>query len=167
MMECACSVTSVMSDSATKWTIACQAPFPWGFSRQEYQNGLPCTPPGDLLDLGMEPASLMSPALAGRFFTTSTIWEATDDKWLRKSSRYSLPTDIYQPLASEFHSPAPLSDTRTIGRYNGLIPGLERSPGGGHGNPIQNSCLDNSGDREVWWANSPWGGKESDTTEET
>ena len=117
MMECACSVTSVMSDSATKWTIACQAPFPWGFSRQEYQNGLPCTPPGDLLDLGMEPASLMSPALAGRFFTTSTIWEATDDKWLRKSSRYSLPTDIYQPLASEFHSPAPLSDTRTIGRH--------------------------------------------------
>ena len=33
-------------------------------------------PPGDLLDLGIEPASLMSSALAGGFFTTSTSWEA-------------------------------------------------------------------------------------------
>ena len=34
----------------------------------------------------------------------------------------------------------------------GLIPGLERSPGGGHGNPLQYSCLKNSMDRGVWWA---------------
>ena len=38
-----------------------------GFSRQEYWSGLPCSPPEDLPDPGMEPAS---PALAGRFFTT-------------------------------------------------------------------------------------------------
>ena len=37
--------------------------------------GLPFPPPGDLPDSGIEPASLMSPALAGRFFTTSTTWE--------------------------------------------------------------------------------------------
>ena len=43
----------------------------WGFSRQEYWSGLPCPPPGDLSDSGMEPASLMSPALAGGFITTS------------------------------------------------------------------------------------------------
>ena len=34
----------------------------------------------------------------------------------------------------------------------GLIPGLGRSPGGRHGNPLQYSCLDNSMDREAWWA---------------
>ena len=47
-----------------------------GFSRQEYWNGLPFPPPGDLPDPGTEPTSLMSPALAGRFSTTSTTWEA-------------------------------------------------------------------------------------------
>ena len=48
------------------------------FSRQEYWSGLPGPPPGDLPDPGIEPASLMSPALAGRFFNTGTIWEALD-----------------------------------------------------------------------------------------
>jgi len=47
-----------------------------GFLRQGYWSGLPCPPPGGLLDPGIEPASLMSPALAGRFFTTSATWEA-------------------------------------------------------------------------------------------
>ena len=43
-----------------------------GFSRQEYWSGLPFPTPGDLLDLGIEPTSLSSSELAGRFFTTST-----------------------------------------------------------------------------------------------
>ena len=34
----------------------------------------------------------------------------------------------------------------------GLIPGLGRSPGGGHGNPLQYSCLENPMDRGAWWA---------------
>ena len=34
----------------------------------------------------------------------------------------------------------------------GLIPGLGRSPGGGHGNPLQYSCLENSMDRGAWQA---------------
>ena len=57
-------------------TAACQAPLSMGFSRREYYSGLPCPPPGDLPEPGMEPESLMSPALAGRFFTASTTWEA-------------------------------------------------------------------------------------------
>ena len=57
---------------ATLWTVAHQAPLSMGFSRQEYWSGLPCPPPGDLPDPGIEPMSLTSPALAGRFFTTST-----------------------------------------------------------------------------------------------
>ena len=53
-----------------------QATLSMGFSTQEYWNGLPCPPPGDFPDLGIEPTSLMSPALAGMFFTTSATWEA-------------------------------------------------------------------------------------------
>ena len=37
-------------------------------------------------------------------------------------------------------------------RDGGLIPGLGRSPGGGHGNPLQHSCLQNPMDRGAWWA---------------
>jgi len=37
-------------------------------------------------------------------------------------------------------------------RYMGLFPGSGRSLGGGNGNPLQCSCLENSMDREVWWA---------------
>ena len=57
--------------SLQSWTIACQAPLSMGFSRQEHWSGLPCPSPGDLLDPGIKPMSLTSPALAGRFFTTS------------------------------------------------------------------------------------------------
>ena len=61
---------------ATPWAVTHQAPLSMGFSRQEYWSGLPCPPPGGLPDRGMETASLMSPALAGGFSTTSTTWEA-------------------------------------------------------------------------------------------
>ena len=47
-----------------------------GILQQEYWSELSSPPPGDLPDPGIEPTSLMSPALAGRFFTTSVIWEA-------------------------------------------------------------------------------------------
>ena len=60
----------------TLWIVALQAPLSIGFSRQEYWNGLSFPPPGDLTDPGIKPTSLMSPALAGGFFTTSTTWEA-------------------------------------------------------------------------------------------
>ena len=48
---------SVMSDFATPWTIAYQAPPPMGFSRQEYWSGLPFPSPGDLPNPGIEPTS--------------------------------------------------------------------------------------------------------------
>ena len=43
---------------------------PSGSSRQEHWSGLPCSPAGDLPDPGIEPVSLVSPALAGGLFTT-------------------------------------------------------------------------------------------------
>ena len=60
---------------ATPWIVTYQAPLSLGFSRQECWSGLPCPPPGDLPNAGTELVSLMSPALAGRFFATSATWE--------------------------------------------------------------------------------------------
>ena len=60
----------------TPWIVAHQAPLSMGFSRQECWSRLPCPPPGDLPEPGIEPASLKSPALADRFFTSSATWEA-------------------------------------------------------------------------------------------
>ena len=60
----------------TWWTVARQVPLSMRFSRQEYCSVLPFPPPGDLSHLEIEPVSLMSPALAGRFFTSNATWEA-------------------------------------------------------------------------------------------
>ena len=49
----------------------------------------------------------------------------------------------------------------------GSVPGLGRFAGGGHGNPLQYSCLENPVDRGAWWAYSPKSRKESDTTKAT
>ena len=54
---------SVVSDSATLWTMALQAPLSTEFSRQEYKNGLPFTSLGDLPDPGIKPTSPEFPAL--------------------------------------------------------------------------------------------------------
>ena len=85
-----------------------------GFSRQEYWSGLPCPPPGDLPDLGIETVSPVAPALAG----------------------------VVKNL------PANTGDIRDAGS----IPRSGRSPGGGHGNPLQYSCLENHIDRGAWQA---------------
>ena len=58
---------------ATPQTLACQAPLSMGFRRQEYWSGMPFPPPGDLLDPGIEPASPVSPALAGGFSTSVSL----------------------------------------------------------------------------------------------
>ena len=50
-----------------------------GFPRQEYWSGLPFPPPGDLPNLGIKPTSFVSPALAGRFFTTTPPTQFTAD----------------------------------------------------------------------------------------
>ena len=79
---CVLSLFSHVWLFATPCTIVCQALLSMEFSGQEYWSGLPCPPLGDLPDPGIEPTSFMSPALAGRFFTTSTtcptfrIWKS-------------------------------------------------------------------------------------------
>ena len=56
--------------------------------------------------------------------------------------------------------PANTGDIRDVGS----IPGVGRSPGGGYGNPLQHSCLENPTDRGAWWDH---GVAESDMTEAT
>ena len=61
---------------ATPWSLACQAPLCMRLSRQEYWSGLPFPLPGSLPDPGIKPASPVSPALAGGFFTCWAIRES-------------------------------------------------------------------------------------------
>ena len=60
----------------TPWTVAHQSPLIMEFSRQKYWSGLPFPTAGDLPNSGIEPVSLASPVLAGRFFTSCATWEA-------------------------------------------------------------------------------------------
>ena len=77
LFKCAC----MLSHFSCVWlfanldTVSHQAPLSMGFSRQKYRGGLPCPPPGNLPNPGIEPMSLRSPAIAGRFFATNVTWE--------------------------------------------------------------------------------------------
>ena len=72
-----------MSDSLRPYGpyIACEDPLSLRFPREEYWSELPCSPPGDLPNPGIEPMSLLSPVLAGGFFTTGAKWEAVLYGW--------------------------------------------------------------------------------------
>ena len=71
-----------------------------GFSRQQYWNGLLCSQLGTLPDPGMELKSLLSPALAGGFFTSSATWEA------RFSSRHFIKSPVWEEMLAG-HKPFP------------------------------------------------------------
>ena len=58
----------------TLWTVDDQACLFVSFSRQEYWSGLPCPPPGDLPEPGIESMILMFPTLQAAFFTSSDTW---------------------------------------------------------------------------------------------
>jgi len=64
----------------TPWTVAHQAVLSMKISRQEYWSGLPVSTPGELPDSGIDPTSLVSPALADRFFTTSATWREINNR---------------------------------------------------------------------------------------
>ena len=91
----------------TPWTVAHQTPLFIGLPWQEYWSGLPCPPPGDLPDPGIEFASLISPALAGGFFTTSATWEAHQSHYAELKRQdteeyiYTVLFHLYQCLENE------------------------------------------------------------------
>ena len=77
MCVCACVLSPFRHVRlfATLWTITHHAPLSIGFSRQEHWRGLPWPPPGNP-NPEIKSVSLTSPAVAGKFFTTSATWEA-------------------------------------------------------------------------------------------
>ena len=74
---CPCVLNrSAMSDSATKWTMAHQAPLSMEFPRQEYCSGLPFPPPGIFPTQGSNPCSFCLLHWQAGLFTTSATWKA-------------------------------------------------------------------------------------------
>ena len=65
-------LANIKSAYSTSPYLSCGNYHKGSWPRQEYWNGFPCPPPGDLPNPGIEPMSLMSPALADMSFTTST-----------------------------------------------------------------------------------------------
>ena len=109
-----------MSDCATLWMVAHQAPLSMGFSKQEHWSGFPCPPPGDLANPGTEPASLTSLALAGRFFTTSASWEALNQVLLLLLSRFSCVRLLATPWTAAYQAPPSMGFSRQE-YYSALI----------------------------------------------
>ena len=96
--KCACWGTSVMSNSATVWTVVCQVPLFMELSRQKYQSGLSCPPPGDLPHPGIKPMSITSQALASRFFTTSATREVITHMCVYTHTRIYTHAYIWLPV---------------------------------------------------------------------
>ena len=72
-----------------------------------------------------------------------------------------LPTPVFLDFSGSSDSKESTCNVKDLGS----IPGLGRSPGGGHGNPLQYSCLENPHGQRSLGGYSPWGRKESDKTE--
>ena len=129
--------------------LACQAPLSIGFPRQEYWSGLLFTSLGIFPDLGIEP---VSPALAGRFFTTEPPGEPyvyiNTCKYICGIYVHMSYITASQVALVVKNPPVNAGDVRDLV----LIPGPGRSLGGGHGNPLQYSCLENPMDRGAWQA---------------
>ena len=128
------------------WTVVRQAPLSMRFSRQGYSSGLLVPSPGDLPNPGIihGPPTLQADSLP---------WQCRRhqvNSWLRKFPwrRDRLPT----PVSLGFPGDSDGQESTCNEGELGSVPGLGRSPGGGHGNPLQYSCLEIPMDREAWWA---------------
>ena len=117
---------------ATLWTVACQTPLSMGFSRQDYCSGLQFPSPGDLPHPRIEPASLKSSGTGSQVFPL-----APHAKFKTRRCFCSSWMKIHHgfpggPDGKEFT--CNMEDPS-------LISGSGRSPGEGHGNPLQYSRL--------------------------
>ena len=135
-------LVAFMSNSfATPWTVAHQAPLSVGFPRQEYWSGVPFPSPMDLPNPGIE---FESAALACGFFTIEPPREAIYKRQMR--------INVHVCAIVGFPGGSDGKESACNAGDLDLIPGLGRSPGGGHGNPLWYSCLENSMDRGAWRA---------------
>ena len=132
-----------------------------GFSSQEYGSRLPFPPPGDLLDPGVEPGS---PALKADSLSSEPPGKPTASHMhiemhtrdRNSSSAYvcGVPVDRLQRESGFPGGSVGKESACNAGDAGGmgLFPGWGRPPEGGHGNPLQCSCLENPIDRGAWRA---------------
>ena len=119
---------SVRSNSLQPpWTIAHQASLSMAFPKQEYWDPLPFPSPGDLPNPGLQPTFPMTPKLSANSIPTEPLWKSRCNS-----------------------GKEPTWQSRTLKRH-GLNPWKQTSPGGGHSNLLQYSCLENPMNR-AWWA---------------
>ena len=141
-----------------------QAPLSMGFSRQEFWSGLPFSSPGDLLDPGIEPGSPAGQADALPSEPPGKQCRRPgSNSWVMKIPwrRYRLPTPVFLGFLGSSDGKESACNAEDLGS----ISELERSPGGGHGNPLQYSFLENPHGQRSLTGNSPWGHKELDMIE--
>ena len=131
----------------TPWTAAHQAPLSMGFSRQEYWSGLPCPPPGDLPNPRLNPC-----------FLCLLHWQDSLPLYHLESQQVSLKCEVFHTSLDSALGPS--HQFQMSRKIMNIIPLLGKSSGGGHGNPLQYSCLENPMDRGVWWATVHGGGVE-------
>jgi len=151
---------------ATPWTAAYQAPPSMGFSRQQYWSGVPLSSPSYMY---IHKYAMPMPCILG-FPGSSTDEESTQcgrpcfDSWIEKIPwrKDRLPTPVFLGFPGSSDGKESACNAENLG----LIPELERSPGGGHGNPLQYSCLENPHGWRSLVGYTPQGHKESDTTEQ-
>ena len=174
---------------ATLWTVAHQASLSMEFSRQEYWSWLPFPTPGDLPDPGIEPTSLVSPALTGRSFTTALPGKPLsfflgDPKYyshtgprththLTSRARWSRDVpwvtttkmrvpDTYKGFPGDTGGKEPTCQCRRC-RFD---PWVGKIPWRRVWQPAPIFLPGESHDRGAWWdPGCQWGHKESDTTE--
>ena len=107
--------------------------------------------------------STVSPSISHEVMGPDAMRTPRFDSWVRKIPwrRDRLPTPVFLGSPGGSNGKESVCNTGDLG----LIPGLGRSPGGGHGNPLQYSCLENPHGQRSLVGYSPWGHKESDTTQ--
>ena len=155
-----------MSNSATPWTVVHKPLMSMGFFRQEYWGTLPFLPPGDFFyHLRHQEKPLfrifLYSSLESVFFRLSNICLNT---WVPALAPYLLNLPVYILLCASkgFPGSSVVKNLPTKAGGAGdvyFIPGSGRSPGRGHGNPLQFFffffCLGSPINRGTWWATSP------------
>ena len=136
------------------------------FSRQEYWSGLPCPHPGDLPGPGIEPASLMFTALAGRFFTKSATGKPLS---LSESESCSVVSDSLRPhgLYSPWNFPGQNTGVGSLFLLQGIFPTQRLNPGLPHCRQILYQLSHKGSPRTLGWVAYPFSSRSSQTRNQT
>ena len=150
---CVCTLSRVLL-FITPWAVAHQAPRSMGFCRQEYWSGLPFPTPGDLLNPGVKPESLSSPALAGGLFTTSTTWKS-ESEGCSVVSNSLRPNGLYSP----WDSPGQDTGVGSLSLLQGIFPTQGSNPGLLHCRQILYQLSHKGSPRILEWVAYPFSRK--------